>query len=255
MKYKLLFVFTILLFCAFTYNGGDDKKLNKKLDDDSHHYTNIGNIGLTVTNFGTYGNGFVSWPNQPSCEYPIGSGIEHIFDGGLWVGGFISNDSTGTNRTGPYVTTGAVDASSSTRGSGFEYTNSAGSLVIERSSLLDSRFYSPSAISHQDFVMDYVDTNTTYLNGEPIEGHSPLGLAIHEETYAWNFPFADFFVILNFTIKNVNDKYIDSVYVGLWTDPVVRNTKITPPGPTTFYNKGGDGYSDSLHIAYEFDAI
>jgi hypothetical protein len=254
MKFKLLFVFSILLFCAFINNGDDDKKIKKRLDDDSHHYTNIGNIGLTVTNFGTYGSGFVTWPNQPSCEYPLGSGIEHIFDGGLWVGGFIADDSLGSERTGPYVTTGAVDASSATRGGGFEYTNAAGNQVMERSSLIDSRYYSPSAVSHQDFVMDFVDTNTTYLNGEIIEDHSPLGLAIHEETYAWNFPFADFFVILNFTIKNVTNKYIDSVYTGLWTDPVVRNTKITPPGGGSFYNKGGDGYSDSLNIAYEFDA-
>ena len=86
MKYKLLFIFIILLFCAFNYNGGDDKKFNKKLDDDNHHYTDVGNIGLTVTNFGTYGHGFSLWPEQPSCEYPLGSGIEHIFDGGLWIG-------------------------------------------------------------------------------------------------------------------------------------------------------------------------
>ena len=102
---------------------------------------------------------------------------------------------------------------------------------------------------------DYVDTNTTFLNGEAIEGHNPLGLAIHEERYAWNFPFADFFVIMNYSIKNVTNKYIDSVYIGLWTDAVVRNTKITgsPPGGA-FFNKGGDGYNDSIKIAYEFDA-
>ncbi len=256
MKYKLLFVSTILLFCAFTYNGGDDKKVKKTIEDDDSHYTNVGNIGLTVTNFGTYGNGFITWPDQPSCEYPLGSGIEHIFDGGLWIGGFIANDSLGNGRTGPYVTTGAVDAASvSSRGGGFEYTNSPGSFVAERSSLIESRFYSPDAISHQDFLMDYVDTNVVYSNGEPIVNHDPLGLSIHEETYAWNFPFANFFVIQNYTIKNVTNKYIDSVYVGLWTDAVVRNTKITGRHfDGAFFNKGGDGYSDSLKIAYEFDA-
>lgn len=256
MKYTLLLVSTILLFCAFTYTGGDDGKVKKPLDDDDSHFTNVGNIGLTVTNFGTYGNGFIYWPDQPSCEYPLGSGIEHIFDGGLWVGGFISSDSTGNDRIGPFVTTGAIDAASvSSRGGGFEYTNASQSFVTERSSLIDSRFYSPDAISHQDFVMDYVDTNTTYSNGEPIENHSPLGLAVHEEAYAWNFPFANFFVILNFTVKNVTTKYIDSVYIGLWTDAVVRNTKITGrPSGGSFFNKGGDGYNDSLKIAYEFDA-
>src|SRR5690606_13747226 len=179
----------------------------------------------------------------------------HIFDGGLWIGGFIANDSQGNGRVGPFVTTGAVDASSvSARGGGFEYTNSPGSKVIERSSLLDSRFYDPAAISHQDLVMDYTDTNRTLSNGELIEGHNPLGVAIHQESYVWNFPFADFFVIMNYTIKNVSNKYLDSVYVGLWTDAVVRNTKITATRGSAFFNKGGDGYKDSLNIAYEFDA-
>jgi hypothetical protein len=55
--------------------------------------------------------------------------------------------------------------------------------------------------------------------------------------------------------KNVSNKYIDSVYVGLWTDAVVRNTNITSPRTGgTFFDKGGNGYSDSMKIAYEFDA-
>jgi hypothetical protein len=257
MNKKLPLLLVLLTFAsAFTFNPNDDPRLRKKLDDDNSRFTNIGNIGLTVTNFGTYGHGFSLWPDQPSCEYPLTSGIEHIFDGGLWIGGFTSNDSLGSGKQGPFVTTGAVDAASvSARGGGFEYTNSAGNFVVERSSLLDSRFYSPLAISHQDLVMDFVDTNKTFLNGELIIDHSPLGVAVHQECYTWNFPFANFFVIMNYWIKNVTNKYIDSVYVGLWTDAVVRNTKITGrPTGTAFYNKGGNGYKDSMYIAYEFDA-
>ncbi len=254
-KFKFLVLLLALITFAFRPDGGD-KKLNKKLDDDNSKYTNVGSIGLTVTNFGMYGNGFALWPQQPSCEYPLGSGIEHIFDGGLWIGGFISNDSLGKGRVGPFVSTGSVDASSvSTRGGGFEFTNAPGSKIIERSSLLDSRYYDPSAVSHQDFVMDYVDTNLVLQNGEVIQDHNPLGVAVHQECYAWNYPFADFFVIMNYTIKNVTNKYIDSVYVGLWTDAVVRNTKITSPRTgAPFFTHGGDGYSDSMKIAYEFDA-
>jgi hypothetical protein len=259
MKFKiLLFLFSFSALATTFQQGDGNQKFYKKLDDDNSKYTNVGNIGLTVTNFGTYGHGFSLWPEQPSCEYPLGSGIEHIFDGGLWVGGYIANDSIGgpgSGKVGPYVTTGAVDASSvSGRGGGFEFTNARGSVMKERSSLTDSRFYDPRAVSHQDFVCNYVDTNRTLLNGEIIENHNPLGLAVHQESYAWNFPFADFFVIINYTIKNVTNKYIDSIYVGLWTDAVVRNTKITPPDGASFYNKGGDGYSDSMRIAYEFDA-
>ena len=96
--------------------------------------------------------------------------------------------------------------------------------------------------------MDYVDTNKTLINGEPIENHNPLGVSVRQETYAWNFPFADFFVIFNYWIKNVstNNKYLDDVFVGLWTDTVVRNTLVTGrPSGSAFYNKGGNGYNDS----------
>jgi len=253
MKKFLLFLFTLTsLIVAQT----SQQRLSKALDDDNTKYTNTGNIGLTVTNFGTYGHGFSLWPQQPSCEYPIGSGIEHLFDGGLWIGAYISDSETGSNRNGPFVTTGAVDASSvSARGGGFEYTSESGSFVRERSSLIDSKFFDPNAISHQDFVMDFVDTNTFLSNGELIVDHRPLGVSIHLESYVWNFPFADFFVIMNYWIKNTTDKYLDSLHIGLWTDTVVRNTNVTSPRTgSAFYNKGGNGYSDSLNIAYEFDA-
>ena len=224
--------------------------LPKTMDDDNSKFTDVGNIGLTITNFGTYGHGFSLWPDQPSCEYPKGSGIEHIFDGGLWIGGIIRGNSV------PFVTTGAVDASSvASRGGGFEFTNKSGEKVVERSALFDSPFFQPSAISHQDFVMNYTDSNKVLSNGEPITGHNPLGIVVHHETYAWNFPFADFFVIMNYTIKNTSSKFIDSVYVGLWTDAVVRNTRITGrPSGSAFFNKGGNGYNDSIKIAYEFDS-
>jgi len=251
---RILTIFLLVTTVLFSQNKRGEIK--KQLDDDNSKYTNVGNIGLTVTNFGAYGNGFSLWPEQPSCEYPLGSGIEHIFDGGLWVGGFIADDSLGNNARGPFVTTAAVDAASvSNRGGGWEFTNQPGDLVKERSSLIDSRYFSPSAVSHQDFVMDYVDTNITLSNGELIVDHVPLGIAVHQESYAWNFTFANFFVIMNYWIKNVSDKYIDSVFIGLWTDTVVRNTNITSPRiGAAFYNKGGNGYNDSLHIAYEFDA-
>jgi len=252
---KLLLLVLLINFTTIIAQTSE-QRLEKTLDDDNSKYTNIGNIGLTLTNFGTYGHGFSLWPEQPSCEYPFGSGIEHLFDGGLWIGAFISDDENGSNRSGPFVTTGAVDASSvSARGGGFEYTNNSGSFVKERSSLIDSRFFDPNAISHQDFVMDFVDTNTTLSNGELIVDHRPLGISIHQESYVWNFPFADFFVIMNYWIKNTSNKYLNSLHVGLWTDTVVRNTNITSPRTgSAFYNKGGNGYNDSLMIAYEFDA-
>ncbi len=218
-------------------------------DDDNSHYTNAGNIGLTITNFGTIGHGFTLWPQQPSCEYPKSSGIEHLFDGGIWVGG---------RKNGTiYVTTGAIDASVANRGEGFEFTNAAGQTITVRSSLTNSSNYSPLAISHQDFICEYTDTNTV-VGGQIILNHVPLGIKIIQQSYCWNYPYADFFVIMRYRIINIgyrgNNTPIDSIYTGLWTDLVVRNTQVTRPGGSSFYTKGGDGWDSSYAMGYEFDA-
>ena len=59
---------------------------------------------------------------------------------------------------------------------------------------------------------------------------------MHQESYAWNFPFADFFVILNYTIYNASADTLDSVYVGLWTNNVVRNTNNVRPGTPGYFS-------------------
>lgn len=203
---------------------------------------------MTVTNYGTIGNGFVNFPNQPSCQYPKGSGIENMFLGGIWIGGYKEGQLS--------VTTGAIDVSAAFRNEGFEFTNVAGSGILERSSLPNSPFFRPDAISHQDFVTDFFDTNLT-AGGTVIQNHNPLGIKVLLQTYTYDFNYANFFVLLNYKIVNIgyrgNTSSIDSIYTGLWTDCVVRNTNITPPGGTSFYNKGGDGWIDTLRMAYEFD--
>lgn len=235
-----------LVFCtiAFLLYGG----LNYA-DDDISHFTNVGNIGLTITNFGTIGHGFTLWPQQPSCEYPKGSGIEHVFDGGLWIGGY---------KDGViHVTTGSIDANVSQRGEGFEFASAPGQIISQKSSLTTSPFYSPSAISHQDFICEYTDTNTV-IGGQLVVNHVPLGLKIIQQSYCWNYPYADFFVIMRYKIINIgyrgNTSRIDSIYTGLWTDFVVRNTHITQPVGSSFYTKGGDGWDSTYSLGYEFDS-
>ncbi len=222
----------------------------KPLVDDYWHYTTIGNVGMTVTNFSNFGNGF-SNPDQPSCEYPLGSGIEHIYRGGLWVGAKLPD---GIYR----VTTGALDAGSVDQGEeGFEFAADLRDSIAEYSSITTSRYYSPSAISEQDFVATYTDTHTV-VPGTSIQipNHVPLGIEVHQETYAWSYPFADAFVILNFTIKNIrkDDLPLREVYLGFWVDTTVGNRNLTDPeeGDWNYYDDS-NGYVDSLRLAYEYD--
>ena len=67
--------------------------------------TSVSNTRITVTNVGTFGNAFRGYRDgsgNQSCEYPAGSGIEHLFEAGVWVGG--------KNAGGqPLVSTSAFD--------------------------------------------------------------------------------------------------------------------------------------------------
>ncbi len=255
MKLSLLSVFVLfLLFGGIVgLQAGDQniQDIRKAFDDDESNYTNVGNIGITISNFGTIGHGWRYWPRQPSVEYPLGSGIEHMFLGGLWVGGYRDG------RDAPDVTTAALDIPSvQDVAEGFEFTNAPGDLVIERSSLADSPYYHPTAISHQDFYAEYTDSNTT-IPGTPtsIPGHNhPLHISVRQESYAWNYPFADAFVIINFMVRNTGTHGINDMYVGHWSDMVVRNTNITGrPAGSAFYQHVAQGWVPEERLAYAFD--
>lgn len=227
----------------------DGRSLAKLTADTDRNYTSVGNIALTVSNFGVIGTRNAYWPSQPSCEYPRGSRIEHLYQGGLWVGAV--SRSSGQQ----HVSTGATDRASSSRiGQGYEFTSEISSNIVQRSSLSESQFFSEAAVSHQDFVSFYSDLNRRNpTTGDTIPDHVPLDLRIRQESYAWNFPFADFFVILNYTLYNVGVDTLDSVYVGLWNNAVVRNTNNVRPGTPGYFEHGGNGYLDTLRMMYTFD--
>jgi hypothetical protein len=255
----LLLVLTLPLPKAL---AGDGKTRPRQVYDDvTSKYTSVGNIGLTVTNFGSIGTRNLYWPKQPSCEFPRGSRVEHLYQGGLWVGAILKTRDTLSPRDGLIlVSTGANDRSSSSRssGEGYEFNSEIGDTITELSSLENDRpaasAFSPLAISHQDFICDYTDRFTHVpATGDSILNHSPLGLRVHQESYAWNFPFCDFFVILQYTIYNAGVDTLDSVYVGYWNNTVVHNTNNVKPGTPGYFDHTGQGYDPSNRMAYSFD--
>jgi len=211
----------------------------------------VGNIGLNITNVGTFGRPDVRNDPQgePSCEYPINSGVEHLFESGLWIGAYQDGQLS--------ISTAAIDATAgySTGAMGFEFTPLNGASIKQRSSLTESEFFSINAISHQDVITKITDANTIIPGTAiPIDRHNtPLGADVNLETYAWNFSFADFFVILNYEITNNSTVPWDSVYLGLWTDFVVRNVNVSTDSGVAFFNKSGGGYLPEENALYVFD--
>ena len=215
--------------------------------------TKVSDVRLNVTNIGTFGNAFRGYRDgsgDQSCEYPVGSGVEHLFEGGFWFGGIVNGQTL--------ISTSATDAPQgyATGKAGFEYTNTSGPLKVQ-SSYFDSPFFTPEAISHEDFVSVFTDSNILVPGTQtPIQSHNnPLNVEVIEHSYNWNYTFSNFFVITNFYIINHSDNVIDSAYFSFYTNTVVRNINITPAGSggAAFYNKGGNGFIDSLYMGYCYD--
>ncbi|MDZ7723951.1 MAG: hypothetical protein U5R06_14365 [candidate division KSB1 bacterium] len=250
------FVVLLLLF-SFVVAGSQPRRLGKVQIDDYWHYHDAGNLGLTITNYGVIGEGYNN-PDQPSCMYKlytdnIREQIEHLSFGGLWVGGRGSSDG------GVHVSTAIVDGVFESGEEGFEFTNTAseGDTIKVRSSLVTSRYYDPSAISHQDYICEFTDVNTSVPGTDfEIPNHEPLGLEVHLESYAWNYPYTEAFVILNYTIKNVSRFPIEDVYAGLWVDASIGNmnyTSIYEPGGGWSWYDNLNGFDIDYDMAYQYD--
>ena len=230
--------------------------------------TDVGDTGLSQTNVGTLGRpGVRNDPaGLPSFEYPLDSGIEHLFEAGLWVGGRRA-DGVVTVRTGAVTTSGGYTPGAS----GFEFGQE--DVFTRRSSLATSPFFSPQAVSQQDFLTSYSDTLALLpgTNTPLPDVQNQLGLSIRQRSYAWSFPFTEYFVIVEYEITNVSDAPISDIWVGLWDDLVVRNVVTTTEGGGAFFNKGARGFlgyptyqagtgelleadPDSQYVNYAFNA-
>lgn len=212
---------------------------------------NIGNLGMYVTNAGTLGRPDVrnTPTGDPSMEYPINSGIEHLFEAGFWIGALVD---------GQYlVSTSAKDASSgyTTGLAGYEFTAEIGNTITQRSTLTSSDYFNFDAISHQDILIDISDKNVIVPGTAiSISDHTqPLFADVHLETYAWNYSFADYFVLLNYRVTNNSTSTWDSVFCGLWSDLVVRNVNVSTDFGSAFFSHGGYGYFDDYYTNYAFD--
>jgi len=213
---------------------------------DKVHYTTVGQLGLTVTNYGVLGENYKN-PDQPSCMYKqyfdnIREQIEHMSHGGLWVGGKLNGEKR--------VSTAVIDGVYNYGEYGFEFTDN-GDSVLECSSIPSSPLYSPDAISHQDFLTTFHDTGS-------VDNHSPLYIQIDQTSFAWNYSFAEAFVILNYHITNIGDSSIQNVFVGFWADVAVGNMN-----HTSIYEQGGgwtwydnlNGFDESVFDPIPSDAF
>ena len=197
--------------------------------------TDWNQVGLTVTNYGFFGNNFIS--RAPSLEYPLGLGYEHMSRAGLWVGA-LAITTTGEDTL---VSTGAVDNSQgSSQATDTEWNPAPGGILV-RSNLRNSRYYRPDAVSEQDVITSYRDSPPRGPSGINTEPHIPMNIRVDQSVYSFSIEPASHFVILHLTLVNEGN-LLRHVYAGMYTQLVSGNKNLYSSWPPSAASGAGSWY-------------
>lgn len=221
---------------------------------------NIGKIGLTITNQGSFGTGFINPDGNvndpetglraPSCTYPYPGRQKYLYAGAFWIGAVVGRDTL--------VSTGAE---------GWLYIREMWPDAYPLGEIVHHSISDPNdeeAVSEQDFIAVYTDTVTDpgYTAMDRVDGrpHIPLNIEVTQRTYAWSYAYADDFILFDYSIKNIGFREIKNAYMGIYVDGDVEvdgsqtghdddicGFKREIPSPT------GCGFIDTINIAWIAD--
>ncbi|KPL05236.1 MAG: hypothetical protein AMJ73_01625, partial [candidate division Zixibacteria bacterium SM1_73] len=194
----------------------------------------VGLLQLCVTNWGIFGSqmrdpyqmesvGGCFSPNPdeevlaPSAEYPAGSDLEYLFQGGLWIGAIVEDSAYTTLGCDGWFWIYEMWPDKAPEGA-----------ITERSIRPTGSCYSPEAVSEQDVIAVYTDTSAEIpLSPDQRDEwdnrkHFPLNIQITQKSYSWSYEYAEDFVLIDFTVKNMGIRKIKDMYMGLYIDADVQ---------------------------------
>jgi hypothetical protein len=264
---------------------GDRDKSSKNLNDlqrilvlDGSNVHNVGDLNVHVGNwglFGSYPGSGNTFSDAPSAEWPSGSGVEHLYGSGLWVGAIKSGIpavSTSVFAAEFRPTPDPVDiiyrtsegALNGNRYPSLDVDDDGDGMVDEDwlnghdddlDGMIDEDF---AAISDQMFSCWYTDNTPEAIAIYP--EHNPLDIMVRQESYQWNVPGYDDFVGIEYTITNIGAAVLEDIYVAFFADPDIgRRTT-----PNYWADDATGSFMDpllctmyggvSLDFAYAYDA-
>ncbi len=215
-------------------------------------WNNCGVMGHIAYPPHSYPNPYTGPPDSLGLEYPIGSRVEHLRGGGLWIGGKLDTSRVGS---GPQVRVVSTTFEGYT-GPWFEFF--PGSTVSDTIWKLNGRAqpkpvgwdeywqgglnYQP--LSDNDHYCTFTDTAVR------VTGHVPLRLKVIQGTFVWSSLDADGIHIEELRIINVGRKVIDSAYVGIFIE-----AGIMAPGVPFFPYRNMSGYLPSQYMAWVHNPV
>jgi hypothetical protein len=188
-----------------------------------------GNLKLVVTNWGFFGNARNYDDFVHSCEFPANSRQDYLFQGALWIGGVVEDDTlVSVGADGWLIENETFPGPSDDDAIMERSINPASPYYWDPADSTDPLFikYGP-AVSEQDFIATFTDTVEQPYSPPD---HTPLGIRITQQTYCWSYDYAQDFILIKYWIENIraDGKTIFDVYVGLYIDGDV--TPVTSDG-------------------------
>jgi hypothetical protein len=207
-----------------------------------------GKLWVEVTNFGQFGTdgrqrGAI-WPGTDLA----GREARYINRGGMFLGGIVPSDGTAGPDLNPIGDLDTLVAEGLSAWSvvdfreTFPHYSDSRSAVQVRSSLTNSQFYSPAAVSEEDFVTVYTDTFLSAKGARfvPPKHQRALGIEVIEKSYQFSLPFAEDIVFFDLVFKNIGKNYIRNFYAGFFADNDMQCLGVPQDGLTP----GTDGQQD-----------
>gem|GEM_PF-333800 len=180
----------------------------------------VGRLYLGVNNNGTFGTGYsrvarvdcFTGETVKSAEFPKNTNKIYLYGGALWIGAVVGQDTL--------VSVGA------------DGWKSAYEMFPDDAPFGDMRYRSTEgdylsitegAVSHEDYLSVYTDTNLSASADYFGRPHRPLRVEISEASYAWSYPHTNDFVLFDMKIKNIGSSSLNEVYLGLMVDGDIGN--------------------------------
>jgi hypothetical protein len=208
---------------------------------------------LNMTNCGYFGNPADEMYDpctqkvSPSGEIPGGSDFEFLFVAGIMFGGYLDSADVnimGINAKifqGPLVSTGyegwkgyygyydmpkelwAVNFAEDPSGAYYGRIKESSNIAGKRNCLFED-VYDPLSTAEEQFNINYtdkfVDRIYTGMDDYDKRNHIPLGIEVKQKSYAWSYPFAKKYVIIDYTLYNRNKYHKDmyDFFMGMYFD-------------------------------------
>jgi hypothetical protein len=220
-----------------------DSKVTKPYEEFRVHRAGL--LWMTVSNSCIYGNPFdVNDPctnkEAPKGDMPGGSGMQYIWGGSLWFGGYLDSAEVNVNSVtskifkGPLVSTALQGDFYVTELLPVNLKDDPSGLILGRlkeSSSIEGKInclfedvFDPKATADEQFNFYCSDKYTveayTGIDYFDRRGHIPLGIEVKQSSYAWTAEFAKKFIIIDYTIYNYNEQQKDiyDFFLGMYLD-------------------------------------